>query len=77
MESYSHYFEFILSGQLERPRFGTNAVPPRVGDLVDLSHISDVMNVHLVTQVKHVYQKQGVDEDIPKLAVVEITLVKQ
>jgi hypothetical protein len=77
MAIYNHYFE-IRTVDLETViTFHTNASPPRVGDLVDLHHISDLVGDYKVIQVKHIYiEGQHDEEESPHLAMIEIIIKK-
>lgn len=77
MARYNYFFE-IRTVDLETVvTFHTNASPPRVGDLVDLHHISDLVGDYTVIQVKYIYIEGHHDEEeAPHLAMVEILIRK-
>ena len=52
-------------------KFRTTSMPPRVGELVDLSRIAQLNGTHKVIQVKHVYSaSQEEDEnDLPRIEI--------
>jgi hypothetical protein len=67
----SHYLHFIWMGGGTVVKFRTNSLPPRVGELVDLSRIAQLNGTHKVIQVKHVYStnKDENESDVPRIEI--------